>query len=280
MAVDLSATELTKSFAVEGFSLAWDEWGSGDGPPLVLLHGFSGSAHDFALHIPALAEDRRVLAIDHRGHGRSTNSLDEQTYTVDHIVDDVIDWLSHTVDGPVDLLGHSMGGRVALRFEIARREQVNSMILMDTTAWEFGFDDPDVATMITDFFGSITVETPMGGAPPSPETALIEAATPVEWRARRDELSAAFDPMACRALGLALFGNDLQPVDHLLGDMDAPVTVIAGAHDHPYVDHAPALADGVVDGECVIIEGAYHSPQLTHPDEWLAAVRGHLDRVR
>ncbi|GJM37544.1 MAG: alpha/beta hydrolase [Acidimicrobiales bacterium] len=271
--------ELTRSYEVEGFSLAWDEWGRGDGPPLVLVHGFSGSAHDFDLHIDALSADRRVLAIDHRGHGRSSNSLDEETYTVDHIVDDVIDWLTHTVDGPVDMLGHSMGGRVALRFALARRDLVHSLVLMDTTAWKFGIEDPAVSEMITGYFESLTVDSPMGQPPATPEDPLIEAATPAEWRARKAELSAAFDPMACKALGLALFDNRLQPVDHLLGDIDAPVTVIAGEHDHPYVDHAPALADGVVNGECIIIDGAYHSPQLTHPADWLTAVRTHLSRA-
>jgi pimeloyl-ACP methyl ester carboxylesterase len=273
-------TELTRTFEVEGFSLAWDEWGSGSGPPLVLVHGFSGSAHDFALHIPELARDRRVMAIDHRGHGRSTKSGDETHYTVDHIVDDLIDWLSHTVeDEPIDLLGHSMGGRVALRFELARREQVRSLILMDTTAWAFGMDDPEANATILRAFESITPETPMTTGPVTDETALIEAAVPADWLARKEELAAAFDPMACRALGLDLFGDHLQPVDHLLGDIDAPVTVLVGEHDHPFVDHAPALADGVVDGELVVIEGAYHSPQLTHPAEWLAAVRRHLERA-
>ena len=271
--------ELTRTFDVDGFSLAWDEWGSGDGPPLVLIHGFSGSAHDFDLHIDALAADRRVLAIDHRGHGRSTNSLDEATYTIDHILDDVIAWLAASVDGPVDLLGHSMGGRVALRFALSCREMLHSMILMDTTAWSFAVDDPEVLEMITGYFSSLGPDSTMGQPPESPETSLIAAATPRDWQLRKSALSAAFDPMAAKALGLALFGDTLQPVDHLLGDIDAPVTVIAGEHDHPYVDHAPALAEGVVRGELSVIEGAYHSPQLTHPAQWLAAVRSHLERV-
>jgi len=271
--------ELTRSLEVEGFSLAWDEWGSGDGPPLVLIHGFSGSAHDFDLHIDALAADRRVLAIDHRGHGRSTNSLDEATYTVDHILDDVIAWLTETAGGPVDMLGHSMGGRVALRFALASRELLHSMILMDTTAWSFGFEDPAIAALLKSYFGSLTPESTIGQPPETPETSLIAAATPLDWQSRKTELSAAFDPMAAKALGRVLFADELQPVDHLLGDIDAPVTVIAGEHDHPYVDHAPGLADGVVNGECVIIDGAYHSPQLTHPAEWLASVRAHLARV-
>jgi pimeloyl-ACP methyl ester carboxylesterase len=271
--------ELTRTFEVGGFSLAWDEWGSGDGPPLVLLHGFSGSAHDFALQIDGLAEDRRVLAIDHRGHGRSTNSFDEATYTVDHILDDVIAWLTAVVDGPVDLLGHSMGGRVALRFALAARERLNSMILMDTSAWSFESGDPALVELATSYFASLTPEQVMGRPQETPETALIAAATPAEWQIRKSELDVAFDPMAAKALGLAIFGDGLQPVDHLLGDIDAPVTVIAGEHDHPYVDRAPELAAGVVRGEFVMIEGAYHSPQLTHPARWRAAVGSHLARV-
>ncbi|MEZ5166696.1 MAG: hypothetical protein R2695_09450 [Acidimicrobiales bacterium] len=82
--------------------------------------------------------------------------------------------------------------------------------------------------------------------------------------------------MACRSLGLALFGDHLQPVAHLLGDIDLPVTVIAGSNDHPYVDHAPRLAGEVTNGRCVVIDGAYHSPQLTHQAEWRAAVLEHL----
>lgn len=276
--LDVMTHELTQRFEVDGFSLAWDEWGSG-GVPLVLIHGFSGSVHDFDLHIDALAADRRVLAIDHRGHGRSTNSGDETTYTVDHIVDDTIAWLAATVDGPIDMLGHSMGGRVALRFALARRDLLRSLILMDTTAWKFGVDDPEIHAMIEGYFSSIGPDTPMGVGPESPETPLIAEATPSEWQARKEELSAAFDPLACRALGLALFTDQLEQVDHRLGDIDVPVTVIAGEHDHPYVDHAPALAAGVGDGSCEIVDGAYHSPQLTHQQEWLAAVQGHLARV-
>ena len=102
------------------------------------------------------AADRRVLAIDFRGHGRSTHSFDEANYTVDHIVDDVIAWLSATIEGPVDLLGHSMGGRVALRFALVRRDLVHSLILMDTTAWKFGIDDPELSKLIVGSFESIT----------------------------------------------------------------------------------------------------------------------------
>jgi len=52
--------------------------------------------------------------------------------------------------------------------------------------------------------------------------------------------------------------------------------VVVGQHDHPLVDQAPELAAGVADGRLSVIEGAYHSPQLTHGAPWLAAVEAHL----
>ena len=44
----------------------------GGTPTLVLVHGFTGSSHDFALEVDALATERRVVTVDQRGHGHST----------------------------------------------------------------------------------------------------------------------------------------------------------------------------------------------------------------
>lgn len=268
--------ELRQRFSVGGFDLAWDEWGSGSGAPLVLLHGFGGSAYDFATQLEPLAASRRVLALEHRGHARSSKSGDENSYTIDHIVDDLAAWLPTVVDEPIHLLGHSMGGRVAMRFEFIRRDLIRSLTLANTTAWKFGLADPDALKMMLAFFRSIGPDTAMG-APESDETPLLLAANSPQLLARRRAVNDSFDPMACKALGLALFDDGLQPIDHLLGDIDAPVLVIAGEHDHPYVDHAADLAGAVSNGSLVTIAGAFHSPQLTHGREWLTTVLAHLD---
>jgi pimeloyl-ACP methyl ester carboxylesterase len=52
----------------------------GDGPPLVLLHGFFGWSGTFEQHIPELAPHFRIIAIDLRGHGRSTNPAGQFTH--------------------------------------------------------------------------------------------------------------------------------------------------------------------------------------------------------
>jgi pimeloyl-ACP methyl ester carboxylesterase len=266
--------ELTRRFPVHGVELAWEEWGSGDA--FVLCHGFSGSAHDFDLQVGDLAANRRVLALDHRGHGRSTKLGDLAGYSFAQLAADLISLIEHTVGGPVDLLGHSMGGRVALEVVLTRPDLVRSLILMDTSAWSFLPPDDDRSELIRGFLAGFD---PAGGLPDlgleNPEDALIEQTTPASWQAEKEALSAGFDPYAMKALGSALFAEDVSVRDRL-HEITCPVTVIAGALDHPFVDQAADLAAEVKEGRCVIIEGAYHSPQLTHAAEWRRVVEEHL----
>lgn len=268
--------QLSNVFSVNDVDLAWQAWGEGD--PLALCHGFSGSAHDFALNVDALATGRRVLALDHRGHGRSSKVGDVNGYDFAQLAADLVALIEHAVDGPVDLLGHSMGGRIALEIVLERPDLVRSLILMDTSAWSFHPSDPGTRARIEGFMATFD---PTGGLPDlqlaTPEDALIEASTPEQWRADKEVLSAGFDPFAMKALGTQLWSEDVSVRDRL-HEIACPVTVIAGSLDQPFADQAAALAAEVKDGRAVLIDGAYHSPQLTHADEWRRAVESHLER--
>jgi len=273
--------ELTRRFAVDGVELAWDRWGADEGTALMLGHGFSGSVHDFALQIPALAGGRPVIAFDKRGHGFSTKTGDAGAYTIERLVADEIAFLEANADGPVDLLGHSMGGRVALCTTLERPDLVRSLVLMDTSAWSFQTSDRELAALLAGFFETYD---PADGLPDTsvldgPEAELIAAQTPLAWRERKDAIFAGFDPVALQALGLALFTDAIPSMRPRLAEVTFAATVIAGNHDHPFADQAPDLATELGDGALVLVPGAYHSPQLTHPDEWSAAIGAHLARA-
>jgi pimeloyl-ACP methyl ester carboxylesterase len=272
-------SELMRTFPINGVELAWDTWG--DGRPFVLCHGFSGSAHDFALHVDVLSSERRVLALDHRGHGRSTNVGSLDGYSIQQLAADLIALIDDAVGEPVDLLGHSMGGRIALEVVLTRPELVRSLILMDTSAWAFDPMDEERSPLMHMFINDFDPSGPLPdlSAMPNPEDALIEAATPADWQARKLELSASFDPYAFKAIGIELLLNsEAMSVRHRLHEIACPVTVIVGEHDHPFVDQADDLAAEVADGKVIVIPNAYHSPQLTEPEAWLAAVATHLAR--
>jgi pimeloyl-ACP methyl ester carboxylesterase len=273
-------TSLDRQFMVDGVSLAWDRWG-GDGLPFVLCHGFSGSSHDFALSIEHFAASRPVVAVDHRGHGRSEKPGATERYSIDRLATDLIALIESAADGPVDLLGHSMGGAISLRLTLQRPDLVRSLILMDTSGWSFVPADPNVAALMTAFIAGYD---PAGGLPnlgtfDGPEQPLIEQATPAEWQVIKEQMASSFDPYALKALGGDLFEGNHDEVRVRLGEIGCPVTVIVGEHDHPFIDQAEELAGSVADGRLTVIPGAYHSPQLTHPAEWTAAVETHLARV-
>jgi len=99
----------------------------GEGPPLVLVHGFSGSATNFTLLAPLLARHRRVLIPELPGHGRSeplpaAPSLNGYADRVRHLAE---------LEGmlPAPLVGHSLGGSVALRAALRWPNDVPALVL-------------------------------------------------------------------------------------------------------------------------------------------------------
>jgi 3-oxoadipate enol-lactonase len=279
----VTATSQTETFHVHDVDLSWSERGSGE-PAFVLCHGYTGSSHDWALQVDELARGRRVVTYDHRGHGYSTKVGSLEGYTIAQLADDLAAFLDAVGGGPVDLLGHSMGGRVVMTMVLARPDLVRSLILMDTSAWSFQPLDEELRAMVHQFIESFD---PAGGMPSNfsiegPEDTLTRATVPAAWLAQKDTISAGLDPYAFKGLGLELWADAEEGPDSLrsrLPSIACPVTVIVGEHDHPLVDQGPALAAEVADGRLVVIEGGYHSPQLTHPEAWREAVEAHLARV-
>jgi pimeloyl-ACP methyl ester carboxylesterase len=273
-----------------------DAWGEPGGePPLVLVHGWTGSAVDWADVAPRLAAGvgpagpRRVVAPEQRGHGRSTNLGDQARYTFDLLADDLRAFLATLGPGPVDLLGHSMGGVVALRHALAHPATVRSLVLMDTAAAPAGF----VVMAEVEALAGLGRAEGMAAA-----FAVVQAASRKADEAAREKRAASgraprptrpereaqvawsfthLDPEA-----LVAFGRELDTYPSLvgrLGELALPVTVVVGEHDRPLREGADVLAAGIPGARLEVVAGAGHSPQEDEPDAWLAVVADHLARA-
>src|SRR5882672_395613 len=71
---------------------------AGEGPGLLLVHGFGGAKEDFADHVPVLARDHTVVVFDHRGHGASDKPAKPASYTLERLVALV---MMDTTAGPI-----------------------------------------------------------------------------------------------------------------------------------------------------------------------------------
>lgn len=101
---------------------------SGDGLPLLLLHGLFGSGSNWQRHARNFAQHYRVLLPDLRNHGRSPHAPN-MDYRI--MADDVIDLLDAEGLGKIALVGHSMGGKVAMTLALTRPERVAALVVAD-----------------------------------------------------------------------------------------------------------------------------------------------------
>lgn len=102
---------------------------SGEGRPLVLLHGLFGSAGNFgAVQKRLAAGRRRVVALDLRNHGASPHSPGMHYCAM---AEDVRDTLAAMNLLPCALLGHSMGGKVAMAMALATPAAVARLLVAD-----------------------------------------------------------------------------------------------------------------------------------------------------
>ena len=110
-------------------ALEVDDGGRG-GLPVVLVHSLAGNSTHWTAQLEHLRRDRRAVALDLRGHGRSEPPKDGD-YTIAAMAGDiaaVVDTLG--LDRFV-LVGHSMGGGVALAYAGAHPDRVAGLVLVD-----------------------------------------------------------------------------------------------------------------------------------------------------
>jgi len=104
----------------------------GEGRPLLLIAGLGSGVSLFARSIPIFSKDRKVIAFDNGGAGRTDKP--DIPYTIEMMADDAAGLLSALDIKQADVLGVSMGGRVAMDLAIRHPEMVRGLVLVSTSA--------------------------------------------------------------------------------------------------------------------------------------------------
>ncbi|MGV0969310.1 MULTISPECIES: alpha/beta fold hydrolase [unclassified Empedobacter] len=103
----------------------YEEYGQGE--PLIFLHGNNGSIEDFYQQIPFFAKHYRVIVVDTRGQGRSTD-LTNTPYTYEEFANDLFQVIQKLNLKKVNLVGWSDGGNTALIFNAQHPEFINKIV--------------------------------------------------------------------------------------------------------------------------------------------------------
>ena len=109
------------------------EMGPDEGVPVLLVHGLAGaSLTEWYQVAPKLAVDRKVVMVDHRGHGLSTRG--DLRFEGDDDADDLVGVLDALGIGEADVVGYSMGGVIAQAMASRHRGRVRKLVLIATFA--------------------------------------------------------------------------------------------------------------------------------------------------
>lgn len=142
---------------VSGLKMYYEVYG--EGKPVVLLHGsYMNIPLNWSHIIPLLAKDRKVIAAEMQGHGRTRDIPREFSY--EGMADDVSGLLKHLKIDNADILGYSMGGGVAFQIAVRHPEQVRRLIVLSAPYKHDGWL-PDVEASFSTFNPEMFKGTPI-----------------------------------------------------------------------------------------------------------------------
>jgi pimeloyl-ACP methyl ester carboxylesterase len=234
---------------VDGARIWYAEWGGQSArPPVLLLHGGFGNANYFGRLIPVLVKHGYyVIAMDSRGHGRSTRSVAPMTYHL--MAEDVIGLLDHLRIARVNLVGWSDGG---------------------CTGFDLALNHPDRLAGLFAFGANADVSGDREGFDKSPVFAAYLKRTPDEYR----ELSPTPDQWGAFSAAVGKMWDTLPAFSaDQLRSIKVPTVIADGEYDEAIKQsHDRYMAETIPGARLAILPNVSHFAMLQNPQEFDAAV--------
>jgi 2-succinyl-6-hydroxy-2,4-cyclohexadiene-1-carboxylate synthase len=244
----------------------------GQGPPLLLLHGFTGSVRAWDDIRPRLARMAQVIAIDLIGHGQSARPPAASRYTLDWCARDLRQLLDRLQLAQVDVLGYSMGGRVALHFALSAPTLIRHLILESASP---GIEDAAERSRRVQSDAALAERILANGIEPFvaewEQQALLALQPHVSEavRERQHALRLSNDPTGLANSLLGMGAGQQIPVWSRLGELETPVLLIVGQADARYVAVAERMRRDLPRAEVVVVPEAGHTAHLDQSDEFV-----------
>ena len=247
---------------------------AGDGPPVVLIHGVTGTCDQWAPVLPLLSERHSVIAPDLLGHGQSAKPRGD--YSLGAYASGVRDLVVGLGHERVTVVGHSLGGGIAMQFAYQFPERCERLVLVSSGG--LGQEVHPVLRAATLPGSELVLPLIAGARVHAAGAAVAGLLERVGLHAGPDvaEMVRGYGSLADadtrRAFVHTLrsvvdpLGQRVNASDRLYLAADVPALIIWGRRDRVIpVSHAAVAEAGMPDSRLEIFERSGHFPQLDEP---------------
>ena len=221
----------------------------GEGEPLILLHGNSGSIENFIYQIPELSKHFKVIAVDSRAQGRTSDSEQEITYSL--MASDMSELIDKLNLGKVNVVGWSDGGNIGLELAFAHPEKVLKVVTFGANYTNENWTAPADSVVM------------------DPSDPLI-----IKTSDMRKRYSTAIQRLSPDTLRIPIIKKKLEDLMRKypkftldqLKTINVPFLIVAGDHDVISLDQTIALFSNLPKSQLFIVPHASHIVPAENPD--------------
>jgi pimeloyl-ACP methyl ester carboxylesterase/tetratricopeptide (TPR) repeat protein len=254
-----NSTPRSKVKLATGITMSYVESGPADGPPLILVHGFSDSSVSYSRVLPLIDKRFHIYAIDQRGHGDSDRPSDG--YDMSNFAADIVAFMDAKGIKSATLVGHSMGSFVTMQTALDAPNRVEKIVLIGTAS---NANNPAVKGLMAEV-NKLTDPVPS------------EFAREFQVSTSSPSLPAAFiDAVVSESLKLPAFvwkkalagvmASNYQPK---LKKITVPVTIFWGEKETVFLrDEQEILTKALPNAQLVIYPNSGHSPHWEEPEKF------------
>ena len=246
----------------DGVSIYYEIYG--DGPAVLLSHGYGATSQMWAGQIDVLSAHHRLIVWDMRGHGRTDSPDDPARYSEAETVDDIAAILDAEGVERAVIGGLSLGGYMSLAFNVAYPNRTQALMLFDTGP---GYNNPKAREG-----WNTGMAIPRAEALERDGLAALGGSEEVRVSTHR---SAAGLANAARGM-LAQFDNR---IIQSLTSIDKPTLVLVGENDEPFLAGTDYMANKIPDNTKVVVPNAGHAANIDNPERFNDAVTSFLSRL-
>ena len=223
----------------------------GEGEPLMLFHGNGGSIENFEFQIPELSKHFKVIAVDSRGQGRSTDSDKEITYTL--MASDMNELIDILKLKSVYVVGWSDGGNIGLELAYAHPEKVKKLFAGGTNYSYENYLTPYDSTIIMDkndplIFALKTLRQKRAAR--ASERLTLKPEISLATKKKLEELMEKYPNFTIEQLK----------------QVNVPTLIAVGDHDLIALDHTVKLFKSLPHAQLLIVPGATHRVLVEQTD--------------